>query len=196
MKKKLRTLAHFFKKYWYILLGFVFLVIIILSTVLGLYTDRIEETNTWYQVTPGHTQKGELFQLLGIPIRTESDGNKTHYYFKSSFPTIPTQITVNENQTVEFIEERIPFNPELTLSSYTQKHGDPELVLFDTESRGSLHANVFLNEGIVVFTHIKDNSVEKIWYFSPQTKEEFLENNTNRLSETIEDQEKFTPEFE
>ncbi len=93
--------------------------------------------------------------------------------FEKEFLALTTTVYSPENKVI-FMKEKISYNPENNLKPYLQKFGEPQLILFSTQMSNSVRANVFLNQGLVIFTHIKDQSVQEIWRFEPTTQEIFM----------------------
>lgn len=178
-----RPSASFLKQYWYVLLLGIAFILLIIANILRVLTPPESGVNVWNGVKPGKSKANKL-EELGAPILTEQKNGDTYYYYKSEFPTVPTEVIVDKNNTVQFIKERISYDPKHTLNTYTDQLGAPDLELFYTPSRGVLKAYVFLKHGLVILSHQQDLSVEQRWYFAPTDKDTFLTAWGEELGET------------
>jgi len=168
-------------KYLLILTG----VVIILSIVFNTFFQEeipIKE-NTWNNlVTPGYKFTKAAQNQLGDPIDIKTTELGTQYNYQSVFPIHPNNVTTSEDDVVKFVEEFVDYDPNNTLDQYNSKFGEPSLQLFAPKFGDHLLANVFLDQGLVVFTHRYANTVERIWYFEPTTESEFMANFGQDLS--------------
>jgi hypothetical protein len=83
-------------------------------------------------------------------------------------------VTITGDDLVKFVEEFIDYDPNHTLEQYTSQYGEPDLILFYPQAGDGTLANVFLSQGLVVFTHRYAGTVQQKWYFEPISQEEFL----------------------
>ncbi len=132
------------------------------------------QNNTWKVATPGYKLSKKLQDQLGDPLEVKSTGTGKEYNYKSAFPIHNNTVTTDSNDVVQFIEEFILYDETHTLLRYTTKYGEPNLILNAPKIGDIVVANVFLDQGLVVFTHKYTNTVTQKWYFKPTTREIFL----------------------
>ncbi|MBP7700885.1 hypothetical protein KA111_02365 [Candidatus Woesebacteria bacterium] len=163
-------------KNWLIIFIISSIIIILSSITFNIATTKVVPTqeNTYKSATPGFEFTNSIQENLGNPIETKTTDLGIEYRYKSEYPVNPDIILVSPENKVIFMKEKISYNPENNLKPYLQKFGEPQLILFSTQMSNSVRANVFLNQGLVIFTHIKDQSVQEIWRFEPTTQEIFM----------------------
>lgn len=163
-------------KNWLIIFIVTSVIIIISSITFNIATKEVVPTqvNTLKSATPGFEFTQNIKNNFGTPLEVKKTELGTEYNYKSEFPTHNTKVVVSEDNIVLFTSERLSYNPEHLLASYTSEFGNPQLILDYYKISESVKANVFLNAGVVIFAHIKDGSVEAIWRFVPTTEENFM----------------------
>lgn len=164
-------------KNWLIVFLVVAVITVLTSVTFNIASEKGVPTkeNTWNTATPGYEFSTSTQEKLGAPLEIKNTELGKEYNYRSNFPTYNTTVLVSDNNEVLFIKERLSYNPEHTLISYTNSFGEPQLVLNYPRISHAVKAHIFLNKGLVVFSHISDGSVEAIWYFKPTTEEKFLE---------------------
>ncbi len=175
----------FVKEYWYVffLIGaFGLLLIAQIFRALTPPAPAPLKDNSWNELTPGYSSYQDVQTKLGQPLASNKTARGTELSYQSQFPSIPTQVVINDENKVTFIKERLPYDPEHTLQAYIDKLGTPDLELYIEESE-AIKAHVFLAEGLVIVAHISDKSVEQKWYFEPTDKDTFLASWGQALSE-------------
>ena len=183
----------FIRDYWYVFVFGFFAIILIFAQAIKLLTPQIPiQENTWNNITPGYSTTQNMVEILGQPISQEQTDFGVRYSYESEFPTIPTKVETNLKQKVVFIKQRVAYDPELTLNKLQQNYGNFDFEINVPESHGAIKAFVFLQKGVAVIAHIADQSIEQVWYFEPTSKEKFLQNWGQNLS----DQESTPEEFE
>ena len=184
---------NFWKEYWYVGLGIIIFVVLIVSQIFRLLTPQpvpIQE-NSWREVTPGYSSLDQLTEKLGPPLSTEKNELGTALYYQSDFPVFPNAVVVDQSNTVQFIKEYIPYDPNHLLTQYIEQFGQPDLELIDEKTGPATRAHVFLQKGVVIIAHISGGTVEQKWYFSPTTKEAFLRSWGRDLTDQESGPEKF-----
>lgn len=171
-------------KNWLII--FVVVAIIIIISSIGFNVSNLKvvptQENTYKAATPGYELTESIQDGLGKPIMIEDTDLGKEYNYKSAFPTYNTIILVSYDNEVLLIKERIPYDKNNTLAPYLKQLGDPQLILNFPQMSDFVKANVFLKNGLVIFTHVKDQSVQEIWRFEPTTQEIFMNSWGKELS--------------
>lgn len=166
----------FFRKYWYVSLFVFAFVLLVIAQVLRLLTPPPPlQTNSWNGITPGRSTLSQLDQQFGLPIQTQQSQLGTVLSYQSEFPTLPHQVVVDQENTVQFIKEYIPYSPDLKIDQYIQQFGQPDLELIEPEAGEAARAYVFLSQGLVIVAHVTDGTIEQRWYFTPTTESAFLQ---------------------
>lgn len=164
-------------KNWLIIFIIVSIIIILSSITFNIATTKVvpNQANTLKSATPGYNFSQGSQDSFGLLLEVKEVEMGKEYNFKSEFPTHNTTVIVSEENIVLFISERLSFNPEHTLDSYISELGKPQLVLNYYKFSDAVKANVFLDKGLVVFAHVKDGTVQALWYFEPTTETKFME---------------------
>lgn len=164
------------EKTWIIRLLIVLAVTIVISIIYTMISPNSVpvQQNSWGFVTPGYKLSEQAIQQLGEPVAVKETEDGTENSYKSAYPSLPHTITVDQNSIVKFVKEYVNYDENHTLQTYTSKFGDPDLQFIGFGYTDTSTANVFLDEGFVVFTHPQGNIVESKWYFEPTTQETFL----------------------
>lgn len=188
----MKNLLQKIQKKWKISLGIFLSLMLILSAIFRILTPPNYE-NTWENLNPGVNTANDLVTQLGQPDSITKEGNYQLYEYKNrNNATFNTQVAIaDSNKTIFFVKERIKSDLKHTLELYTTKYGPPDLELYLNDSTMSVKAYVFLDEGIAIFAHQLDMTVEQKWYFVPTTKEVFLKSWKNELSTQIPGPEEF-----
>lgn len=179
----------FFINHWFVILIIASFIITLVSLIIRslLPKTTIIGENSWNEITPGHSDYAQLVEKLGPPLETIETEDGFNLKYQSDFLAIPNQVVTDKQGTIEFIREYLKYDPNHLLSEYTDKYGQPDLVLNDHQSGHALKAYAFLRQGILIVAHIKDGSVEQKWYFTPTDSQTFLkswgENLTDEESE-------------
>jgi hypothetical protein len=166
------------KKSPFVLVGIFFAVVVLISTIFRLITPKpipSSEFNAWGgSITPGFSSVQDAAAIFGEPLDSSNTELGTKVTFTSPYPDLPHEVIATENGTILFVREHLPPYYEKNVSDYISAIGMPDLILKDQDSKMSLDANVFLQAGIVILSHVSDGTVEQKWYFVPTTKELFL----------------------
>lgn len=130
------------------------------------------QDNSWEGVTPGYKLSSQSSTQLGTLLGSKNTPQGTELYYPSAFASKPNTIIVDTNsQKVIFIKEPVVYSENHVLGQYTSQFGEPDLVKFAPNISHAVKAHIFLDEGLVVFAHVKNNTVEEIWYFEPKYDE-------------------------
>lgn len=148
-------------------------VISIAYTMLNRNSVPVQQ-NSWGFVTPGYKLSKQALDQLGEPVSVKQTDVGIENSYKSAYPSLPHTITVDQNEVVKFVKEYVNYNENHTLQTYTSQYGEPDLQFSGYGYTDTSTANIFLNEGLVIFTHPKGNIVESKWYFEPTSEEAFL----------------------
>jgi len=166
------------KKSPFILVGIFFAIVVLISTIFRLITPEpvpTSEFNAWGgSVTPGVSTVQDAAAVFGEPIDSENSDLGTKVTFASDYPEVPHEVITTENGTIMFVREHLAPDYEKNVSEYISEMGIPNLILKDQDSKMSLNANVFLQAGVVILSHVSDGTVEQKWYFIPTSEELFL----------------------
>lgn len=162
-----------------IIVGFLIVAaaIFVVGYVLRILTPQAPvpiQDNSWNGLTPGYSTLAQVQEKLGQPLTSQQTNLGTELAYTSKFPALPNQVVVGSENKVSFVKEHIVYDETHTLATYTEKLGEPDLVLYGEELADSVKAYVFLDEGLVIVAHIANNAVEQKWYFAPTTQETFL----------------------
>lgn len=187
LKTKTTTLT-FWKEYWYVAVGILIFVLLIISQVVRILTPTVVpiQENSWKEVTPGYSSLDQVTEKLGPPLTSEPTNLGTALYYQSDFPVYPNEVIIDQTNTVQFIKEYIVYDPNHLLSQYIEQFGQPDLELFTEETGSARQANVFLTKGLVIISHISGGTVEQKWYFTPTTKDVFMRSWGNTLTDKDE----------
>lgn len=173
---------------WVTILLIIVAVSIVISIIVNLTTTQTPvQQNTWNSTTPGYKITNQAKKLLGEPIEVTKNEFGTENSYRSSYPSLHNTITVAEDDTVKLIVEYIVYDPNHTLAQYIDQFGQPDLKLRNHNYTEYSIANVFLNAGLVVFTHEFAETVEIKWYFEPTSAEEFLQTYGKDLEDLSEE---------
>ncbi len=143
---------------------------------------NIVQTNTWKSITPGRSNYQQTINQLGKPIKTTQTDNAIILEYNSNFPE-NNQVVINKNNQVQLIKEYLTTDKKQYLDSYINKYGEPELVLCEHQANSPLRANIFLEQGIIVWAHMADGYIQQYWYFVPKDSEDFIKEWQGILSE-------------
>lgn len=182
-----------FSEFWYIFLFAFALVAITIGYILQALTPPSTETYTWNEITPGQSNLNDLTAQMGQPIGQEAYGDGQKLSYTSDYPTLPQDVILDSAGTVQFIKQYLPPNTTENIDDYIAQFGEPDYVLFDTNTGDSYNANVFLQQGVVVFSHFSDGSVNQKWYFQPTTPEIFFQSWGSNLTDEEEGPERLIP---
>lgn len=182
-----------FREFWYIFFFAFALIAVTIGYVLRALTPPETQTYTWNNVTPGQTNLEDLTAQMGEPISSEAYGDGQKLSYTSSYPTLPQDVVVDSNGTVQFIKEYLPPDTTENIADYITQFGEPDYVLFDENTGDTYNGNVFLNQGVVVFSHFNDGSVNQKWYFQPTTSEVFFQSWGSTLTDEEEGPERLLP---
>lgn len=194
-EQKTLTILSFWKEYWYVALGILFFLMLVIAQLFRVLTPKIIpiQQNSWQGLTPGYSRLEDVVGNLGQPLSTEDIREGTALYYQSDFPVFPDEVIVNTTNTVQFIKEFVPYNADHTLQQYTQEFGQPDLELYDQDTGYASKAYVFLQQGLVIIAHISGQTVEQKWYFVPTTQQEFLQSWGKNLTDQGNPPEEFDP---
>lgn len=173
--QQLEKKKSFVREYWYVFLAAVVFFILAISYLLRILTPPTPPPNnnyTWNGVTAGYSSLKDVEKNFGPPINTVrlEDGARLEY--KSSYFGIPNEVVVDSKNTVQFLKENIGTQSDDVIQNYTNKFGQPDLIMFNESVSDTDKAHIFLKEGLVVVA--QGNYVTQKWYFKPTTKEVFL----------------------
>jgi hypothetical protein len=173
--KQLKT-APFYKTKFFLILALTSSIAIVLALLLQIVTppQSINQSNTWNTITPGKTKMDQVIQSLGQPKNRVTEGDKTILQYTSIYPAVPHQVAIDKQGVVSFIKELVPYDELHVLSHYINEYGEYDLSLFAPNISRSVKGYVFLQEGVIVFAHVQNNTVQQKWYFSPTDKDGFM----------------------
>lgn len=182
---KNKDLSTKIKDSWFVIFLILSFIAVVVSLIIrNLLPEEIPiQDNTWNGVTPGFSKYEQLVETMGVPIDSIETEDGFEIQYQSDFKAITNKVETDKEGVVQFIKEFLTYDETDTLSLYTEKFGEPDLILSDRESGISLRANVFLTHGVVIMAHVKDGSVEQKWYFVPTDKTTFLNSWGDNLSE-------------
>jgi len=177
----------FFSSYWFVLfLGAAFLITIISFIIRALLSPIVLiKENSWDNLTPGYSKYNDLVTKLGAPLETTPTKDGYELTFKSEFDYKPYKAVTNKEGTVEFMKEFLKYDATHLLKNYTDKYGEPDLTLRDSETHDAYRAHVFLEQGLVIVSHNADGTLVQKWYFAPTDKAAFLASWGKNLSDKI-----------
>lgn len=183
--EKKSSWSDFFTSHWFVILlvlSFILAVVSIFIRSMLPETTPVGE-NTWNNITPGFTNYNQLVEKMGPPLESVETKDGFDLKYQSDFLAIPNRVVTDKDGKVQFIKEFLKYDENHLLKQYTDKYGNPDLVLTDPESGPAVEAHVFLKQGLVIIAHVNDGSVEQKWYFSPTTRQNFLSSWGKKLSD-------------
>lgn len=178
------------------LLIFVFVVLIIAvlffdklskPTPLGEFpvpTKTELRDTTFNRFIPGQTTYEDVIKSMGDPLTSKTVDTKIYITYATKFSSLPNVFVFNNNILLYSIENFFG-DYKKSLSYYTDRYGQPELLLFDINDE-TVEWMIFPKYGIALSVFSFDKAIVKILYFSPQTKEAFEKNFLEELSLTKE----------
>lgn len=165
------------KEYWYVLaMAFAFILLII-SYVIRLIlppTPPPDQSNNWNGITPGYSSLQDVTSVLGEPVGTKRTAQGNATVFESHDYSAPHEIITNQQGTVTFAKEYLPYNPDNVLSTYVEEFGQPDLSLYNHQGNSANLNHVFLDEGVVIVAHAEEDIVFERWFFEPTNEATFL----------------------
>lgn len=173
----LTTVAKLLKSEWILIfLGTISLAIFSI-TIFSFTRPKIEKAPQgapWQnQIYAGTTTKEELKSLLGSPIKVDDRNGQISYFYSSANQYRPHEVNVLGN-TVNLIKEQVIEEEKGRLADYTQKYDQPERKLYG--KHGAFAPGHFWSKaGLLIFANEFDGKIIEIWYFSPTTLENFLQ---------------------
>lgn len=180
MKQVIHSIINFFYKIPYSskvikILAILLLLFFIVAGVANYFLPEEVvpvQQNSWQGVTPGYKISSQAATNLGTLLGSRTTSQGTELYFESAFASKPNTIILDKNtQKVVFIKEPVVYSEEVTLEQFVAEFGDPDIIKFAPQISTAVKAYVFLDDGLVVFAHVKNNAVEEKWYFDPNYDE-------------------------
>jgi len=135
-------------------------------------------------ITPGLSNKAEVIQTLGEPIKTTDLGQQTKLDYPSNKPTRNSEVYL-QDQTAVFVKEIVSSKDKKKPSDLTKKFGEPKYFLFGPASTSGLNLYVFPDRGIAFVANIEADYLFEIWYFPPTDYSTFKNTYAQDYSETF-----------
>lgn len=139
----------------------------------NIFSQIFRSSYDFQKLTPGVSTTKDIEKTAGAPESTENINGKTKLNYSTKSLDYK-DIAVTENDKLIFSVENI-FDDSLgTLTTYKNRFGDPDFVLFDHEDE-VLRWNIFLKGGVGIAA-FDEEGIARILYFKPQTSDEFMKN--------------------
>lgn len=139
---------------------------------------------TFNRFIPGQTTYEDVIKSMGEPQTSKTMGTKTYITYATKYSSLPNMFVFNDNILLYSVENFFG-DYKKSLSYYTDRYAQPELLLFDKNDE-TVQWMVFPKYGIALSVFSFDNAIVKILYFSPQSKEVFEKNFVEELGLTSE----------
>ncbi len=177
--------SDFFVSHWFVILLILSFIITLVSIIVrSMLPENVPiNDNTWNNITPGFSSYSQLVEKMGPPLESVETEDGFELKYQSDFLAIPNEVVTDKEGKVQFIKEYLIYDETHLLKQYTDKYGQPDLILNDPQSGPAVEANVFLQAGLVIMAHVNDGSVEQKWYFSPTNRQVFLNSWGEQLSD-------------
>lgn len=178
--------ANFIKTEKYLIIFFclaLFFFIIFLTNRLSNKTGPVYKNS----IRPGDTTKNEVKSKLGEPEKTESSGEAETYTYPSINKFRKDQIMFSQD-VVSIVKEQVIGSEKGKLADYLKQYGQEDSIVYGP--LGSVAPGHFWGKnGVLLFANTGDGTIFEIWYFKPQTLEEFLTDNSSvsKIFEHVEE---------
>lgn len=179
-------------KYLYLFGFFGFLLLV--SAVLRALTPSIGTSeNSWQELTPGRSSINDVRKKLGDPQNVVSYGGYSVLEYDSSFPTMPNEVAVDDDNQIIFIKEHLTYDENHKIDQYLAQYQESDLELYAPMVSEAVKAYVFLEEGLVVISHLQNGAVEQKWYFVPTDKQTFIKSWEKELTQVQKGPDRLIP---
>lgn len=175
-ESSLTKTANFIKAEKYLI---IFAILAIFFFILFLASRFPAKTGSAYKdrIYPGKTTKNQVQSKLGTPEKTGGVNGAESYLYQTTNQFRKDQVEFS-GDLVSVVKEQVIANEKGKLADYFKKYGKEESILYGphlTFAPGSFWGK----SGLIVFANQNDGTIIEIWYFEPQTLEEFLAKNPN-----------------
>ncbi len=151
---------------------FLFTIILLgIGAAIWIYFQQPRQPLYQGQLQPGKTPAFQITQQLGDPKSTASwhSYQILNYDSDSSWDD---QIFIRDEQ-IALITQMIPRETDITLSTYTQKYGDPPVTLYGPLSP-IFNLYVYPSIGFAVVANPDQELLFQLWYFTPMSANQFV----------------------
>ena len=124
-------------------------------------------------IVPNQTSLDRINELLGYPVETRKDGDFTINEYRSTNKYRNHTIEIKKGLAI-FIRQEI-ISGEQKASDIQKIYGLAPYMLYSQAASATFNLFVYPNNGIAYLGH-KDGTILEIWYFSPTTIEDFINN--------------------
>ena len=124
-------------------------------------------------IVPNQTSLDRINELLGYPVETRKDGDFTINEYRSTNKYRNHTIEIKKGLAT-FIRQEI-ISGEQKTSDIQKIYGLAPYMLYSQAASATFNLFVYPNNGIAYLGH-KDGTILEIWYFSPTTIEDFINN--------------------
>ncbi len=150
-------------------------ILFISAAVIRIILPETQTGESWQGITPGKSSLKTVQQELGESINTTETPQGTRYDYTSPQGPVPHEVFTRDDQTVELVIRRIdPSDPQY-LDSFIEEYGQPDASAYHRERSLSTKLYVYFDVGIGVLAGKNSGFIEEVWYFSPMSREQFIE---------------------
>ena len=148
----------------------------------SLIANYPSQLNTFKEINlaSGNTNINDFIIQNDQPLPSDSQyvssDNKNDYFFPSSIPHLPIQVTTDQLGNITIIREiNIDQKIHGLLNDYLNFYANPDLKLYGPWHRSGYHSYVWLKNGIIIIanSNLKQENIMEIWRITPLTKTEF-----------------------
>lgn len=179
------------KKIFLLIAGCVlgFLLLIFLQIQEARETARQDKTaslSPFLQAPLGTQESAMVKRLSGLKETKKLGSNSTEYIYQAPV-NARDNLVVTKNQKVIF-EQAVTIQKNYihpTISSYTEKYGQPEKVITGSKTYGESEAfYIYATKGFTLIVHVASNEVDAIQTYEPTTVTHYLAMWGQEINET------------
>lgn len=177
------TIKEKIKKY-IVPISAIILTVLLLSLLLSnkkTFNSNIDPSQNFKGIIPGQTEKTEVIQKLGQPVKNDFEGN---LYFKTFTTALFDEVKFDNNKAV-LIKEAV--NPEEPRSYLTEKEslGNAEIIMYG-EFEDLFVLLSYPSKGLAFLANERTGVMLEKWYFQPTSIDTFKKEIATKYSTTLE----------
>lgn len=175
MKKILNFLKSHPKLSW----GLLIAASLILSFLLALLLKKEKVSiptptgPSYKSITPGKSDKNELINKLGNPIKqSQTDDNLLTLDYASNSPNRNEKFIL-EDSKVALIKEIVTLKDIKTKQDITRVYGAADYILYGPDVAAGFYLYVYPDKGIAFIGKKESDLILEVWYFVPTSLSQF-----------------------